>query len=592
MKIRYLDGTRLYHAFLAGGRAVIRDRQYLNKINVFPVPDADTGTNLAATMQAIAGRARAFASAHRTLGSIADAALAGARGNSGLIFAGFLYGLSQEARSESRLTTRHFAESVRRAVQYARRSIVTPVEGTMITLLHDWAEALYEKRLKLNDFSELLHYAYEAAQRSLRETPRRLPVLAQAGVVDAGAKGFVDFLEGVMNLIKKGDLRSVRAEAAAVPAVEPDDLNARTSVTRRFCTEATLVGGRIDADALRAVVAAAGESGVVAGSRSKVRFHVHTDDPAELFARLQALGSVAEVKVDDMLRQYEAAHSRKSSVALLTDSACDLPAEVFDDHQIHIVPFTLSFGESVFLDKLTITPERFYEMLKSRREMPRSAQPAASTITRLTDFLTSHYEKILIVAISDKLTGFHRQALAVRDSLGPDRVSVIDSRHISASQGLIVLRAAEAIRSGMAAEDIAASARDWIAKTRLWVDIKTLKYMVRGGRVSPLKGLAAGLLNIKPIIALDDEGRPVALGKSFSRRGNMKKILDLIGREAAGRRVWKYAVVHAQNRFRALRYGAELAPVLGQEPAFIMDISPVIGVHNGIGVVGICLMFE
>jgi DegV family protein with EDD domain len=224
--------------------------------------------------------------------------------------------------------------------------------------------------------------------------------------------------------------------------------------------------------------------------------------------------------------------------------------------------------------------------------MPRSAQPPASTLTRLADFLASHYEKILIVAISDKLTGFHGQALAVRDSLGPDRVTVIDSRQLSASQGLVVLRVAEAIRSGMAAEDIAAAARDWVANTRLWVDIKTLKYMVRGGRVSPLKGLAAGLLNIKPIIAIDNEGRAVALGKSFSRRGNMRKILGLIGREAAGRRVWKYAVVHAQNRFRALRYGAELAPVLGQEPAFIMDISPVIGVHNGIGAVGICLMFE
>ena len=592
MKIRYLDGTRLYHAFLAGGRAVIRDRAYLNKINVFPVPDADTGTNLAATMQAIAGRARASASAHRTLGSIADAALAGARGNSGLIFAGFLYGLSQEARSESRLTTRHFAESVRRAVQYARRAIVTPVEGTMITLLHDWAEALYEQRLKLNDFSELLHYAFHAAQRSLRETPHRLPALAKAGVVDAGAKGFVDFLEGVMTLIKQGDLRSVRAEASAWPAEEREGLASRGSVTRRFCAEAMIAGARIDTEALRAIVAAAGESGVVAGSRSRVRFHVHTDDPAGLFARLQDFGAVSDVKVDDMLRQYEAAHRRKSSVALVTDSACDLPAEIFDDHQVHIVPFMLSFGETVLLDKLTITPNRFYEMLKSRREMPQTAQAPAATLTRLTDFLAAHYEKILIVSISDKLTGFHRQALAVRDSLGPDRVTVIDSRSISASQGLLLLRAAEALRAGMSVEDIAAAAPDWVAKTRLWADVKTLKYMVRGGRVSPLKGLAAGLLNIKPVISLDEEGRAAALGRSFSRRGNMKRILDLIGRESAGRRVWRYAVVHAQNPFRALRYGAELTPLLGREPAFSLDISPVIGVHTGIGVVGICLMFE
>jgi DegV family protein with EDD domain len=116
--------------------------------------------------------------------------------------------------------------------------------------------------------------------------------------------------------------------------------------------------------------------------------------------------------------------------------------------------------------------------------------------------------------------------------------------------------------------------------------------MVRGGRVSPLKGLLAGLLNIKPIISLDGEGRAVAVGKSFSRRRNMKKIVQMIGRAAAGRRVWNYAVVHAQNPYRALHYAEELGPVLGRKPAFIMDISPVIGVHNGIGVVGICLMFE
>jgi uncharacterized protein len=151
---------------------------------------------------------------------------------------------------------------------------------------------------------------------------------------------------------------------------------------------------------------------------------------------------------------------------------------------------------------------------------------------------------------------------------------------------------AEAIRGGLSAEEIAFLAESWVAKAKLWVDIRTLKYMVRGGRVSPLKGLLAWLLNIKPIISLDEEGRAVALGKSFSRRRNMTKIVGMIRREAAGQKVWNYAIVHAQNPYRALRYAKELGPVLGRKPAFIMDISPVIGVHNGIGVVGICLMFE
>ncbi|MGA2361128.1 MAG: DegV family protein [Candidatus Aminicenantales bacterium] len=592
MKIKYLDGKRLYYAFLAGGRAVMRDQQYLDKINVFPVPDSDTGTNLASTMRSIAQRARAFRSAHHTLGSIADAALTGARGNSGLIFAQFVYGLSQEARDEARLSPRRFAELVRRAAHHARQSILTPVEGTMITLLHDWAEAVYEQRLKMTDFAELLSYSLHIAEKSLRETPEKLEVLAKAGVVDAGAKGFFDFLEGVVNFIRKGDIKDIiRVETAPLPILAEAHAS-RSSVTKRYCSEALITGEGIDIDAVRGAVRAAGESAIVAGSRSKVRLHVHTDSPAGLFAKLREFGAIAEIKADDMLRQYEAAHRRQSPVALVTDSACDLPGEILDEHQIHMIPFTLSFGDSLYLDKVTITPDEFYTQLKMSRDVPKSAQPSPETVKRLLEFLAGHYERVLVVTISDKLTGLYRQALAVRESLGPDKILVVNSRQLSACQGLIVLRLAEAIRGGLSAEEIALLAESWIAKAKLWVDIRTLKYMVRGGRVSPLKGLLAGLLNIKPIISLDEEGRAVALGKSFSRRRNMTKIVGMIRREAAGQKVWNYAIVHAQNPYRALRYAKELGPVLGRKPAFIMDISPVIGVHNGIGVVGICLMFE
>jgi DegV family protein with EDD domain len=592
MKIKYLDGRRLYYAVLAGGRAVIRDQHYLNQINVFPVPDSDTGTNLAATMRSIAERARAFPSAELTLGSIADAALVGARGNSGIIFAQFLLGLSQEVKNQVRLSTRHFAESARRAVQHARRSILSPVEGTMITLLHDWAESIYEQRLKMNDFVELLSYSLHIAEKSLEETPQRLEILARAGVVDAGAKGFFDFLEGIVTFIRRGDLKeAIRAETAPLlPATEVHA--ARHSVTRRYCCEALITGRDLDVDAVRAAVQASGESAIVAGSRSKVRLHVHTDTPADLFSRLRPFGTIAEIKADDMLRQYEAAHQKRFPIALVTDSACDLPREIMDEYQVHVVPFSLSFGDSLFLDKITITPDEFYRLLKSSPETPRTAQPSQATVQRHFEFLAAHYEKIMAVTISSGLTGFYGQALAARDSVAPEKIHVVDSRQLSAAQGLLVLRVAEAVKAGSSAEDIAARAGDWVAKTKLWADIRTLKYMVRGGRVSPLKGLLAGLLNIKPIISLDGEGRAVAVGKSFSRRRNMKKIVQMIGRAAAGRRVWNYAVVHAQNPYRALHYAEELGPVLGRKPAFIMDISPVIGVHNGIGVVGICLMFE
>mgnify|MGYP001070905231 FL=1 len=594
MKIRYLDGRRLYYAFLAGGQAVIRDQAYLNKINVFPVPDSDTGTNLASTMRSIAEGARISRSATDTLGSIADAALIGARGNSGLIFAQFLYGLSREVRDEHRLSVHRFAESARRAVQHARRAVLTPVEGTMITLLHDWAEALYEQRLKMTDFVELLSYSLHIADRSLRDTPKKLAVLARAGVVDAGARGFFDFLEGVVAFIRKGSLKAIReAEVAGLP--RPEELPAtRATVTKRYCSEALLVGEGIDVDAVKELVRRTGDSAVVAGSPRKLRIHVHTDDAAGLFFELQKHGTIQDIKADDMVRQFEAAHERKAAVAVLTDSACDLPKSVLDDHQVHVIPFNLFFGDSLFLDKVTIDPDRFYDLLRTSRKAPKSAQPSQANVQRVLEFLAGHYEAVVAVSISGGLTGFHGQLLKAREALGPDaaRAAVVDSRSLSVGEALIVLRVAEAVRAGRPFEEIARDAEDWAGKTRLWVDVRTLKYMVRGGRVSPLKGLLAAVLNIKPIVSLDAGGNVAILGKSFSRRANMKKILGLVREATAGRRVWNYGVVHAQNPFRALRYADALEGMLGKKPAFVSDVSPVVGAHNGIGVVGVALTFE
>ena len=594
MKIRYLDGNRLYYAFLAGGQAVIRDQAYLNKINVFPVPDSDTGTNLASTMHSIAERARASRSANATLGSIADAALLGARGNSGLIFAQFLYGLSQEIRDESRLSPHHFAEGVRKAVQYARRAILTPVEGTMITLIHDWAEALYEQRLKMNDFVELLSYSLHVAEKSLKDTPKKLAVLAEAGVVDAGAKGFFDFIEGVVAFIKMGNIKAILEEdAASLP--QPMDVHAtRSSISKRYCSEALLVGKDLDIEAVQGLVRRSGESAIVAGSPSKLRLHVHTDTPSDLFHELQKHGTIQDIKADDMLRQFEAAHARKAPIAILTDSACDLPRSVLDDHQVHVIPFSLFFGESLFLDKVTIAPGQFYDLLKSRREMPTSAQPPQANVDRALEFLVGHYESVIAVTISASLTGFYGQLLKARETLGLDdsRVAIVNSRHLSVSEALVVLRVAEAVSAGRSFAEISREAEDWAAKTKLWVDIRTLKYMVRGGRVSPLKGLLAAALNIRPIVTLDAEGKAIILGKSFSRRRNMKKILGLIRTATEGRCVWNYGLVHAQNPYRALRYAHALEEMLGKKAAFISDVSPVVGVHNGIGVVGVALMFE
>ena len=592
MKIRYLNSRRLYLAFLAGGNAVIQDKDYLNRINVFPVPDADTGTNLAATMRSIAETAVVSKSLKTTLRSIADAALSGARGNSGLIFAQFLYSLSTEIENEHHLTVRAFAESVRRAAHSAYRAILHPVEGTMLTVMREWAEAVHQKAAKTADFVELLHDSLQVAKQSLLDTPKRLSVLAKAGVVDAGAKGFVDFIEGVWHFTRDGELREVTQASVTSPELPQNVHTFKGEITYRYCTEALLQGKNMDLEKVRSIMESSGDSAIVAGSEEKFRFHVHTNAPAGLFYELREVGSTIQIKVDDMRRQYEASYNRRSSVAMVTDSACDLPAEFIDEHQIHVIPFNLSFGTDQYLDKLTITPDQFYTLLKTRREHPQSSQAPVALMQDLFSFLSTFYDSILVFSLSSGLSGawnFSRQAA---EKVAEKKISVIDTKTLSVAEGLIVMRAAEALSAGATHAEIVRLSEEWIAKTRVLVDIATLKYLVRGGRISPMKGLIARLLNLKPIITIDENGKGLPFGKSFGRRGNMKKILRMIGQMAAEKKVWRYAIVHAQNLPRAQAYAQKLEKSLGRPPAYIMDVSPVVGVHNGIGVVGVALMFE
>jgi len=592
MKIRYVNGRRLYYAFLAGGNAVIQDQDYLNKINVFPVPDADTGTNLAATMRSIAEGTVVSSSLKSTFRSIADAALAGARGNSGLIFAQFIHSLSNEVQHERHLTVLSFAEKVRKAVQSVYRAILSPVEGTMLTVMREWAEAVHQQAAKTADFVDLLSYSHQAARRSLTATPKKLPVLAKAGVVDAGAKGFVDFIEGVLHFTKAGKLRHIPKAESLAPEIEHRVHSFKSEITHRYCAEALLQDQKMDVERIRSLVQSSGESAIVAGSDQKIRLHVHTNSPSDLFFSLKDCGSIVQIKVDDMRRQYEAGYRRKHNVALVTDSSCDLPLDFIEEHQIQVIPFNLSFGNTLFLDKLTITPQQFYSLLKTSREHPKTSQASVATVQSLFSFLATHYDSILAFNISDKLSGacaFSRQAAR---KIKHKKITVIDSRNLSLSLGLIVKRAAEALEQGATHEEIAQQAEEWIAKTRVWVDVATLKYLVRGGRISPVKGLVAKALHLKPIITLDSEGRGYPFGKSFSRKGNMKKILSLIRKFASEGNIWNTAVVHAQNLPRAQAYAKKLEEMFGRPPAFVMDVSPVVGAHNGIGVVGVAAMLE
>lgn len=593
--IKELDGKQLYYSFLAGAQRIFEHQTLLNKINVFPVADADTGTNLASTMRSIMDAIIPTDNLKQTAVALADAALTGARGNSGIIFAQFLYGFSNEIDADRPFTVQSFAESMKKAVAYAYDAIANPVEGTILTVIKDWAEYIYLFQDRFDDFIDLLVEAYKKALESLAETTKKLEVLARAHVVDAGAKGFVFWLEGIRDFFTRGAGHAIEMESVIDAVAEETIEMPHDEITFRYCTEALIIGKELDKHKMRNFIQHCGDSLVAAGTPQKVRIHIHTDFPAEVFSQLQQFGSITYQKVDDMVMQNEIQHNRKSGIALLTDSACDLPKEIIDQYQIHVQPLSVHFGETYFLDRLTINPPQFYSILEKSDVNPSSAQPASKDFQNKYEYLATHYDSVLAIHLTQGMSGtFSSSDKGSQDVIKRTgrKINVVNSKTLTGGLGLIVLRAARAIELGASHDDVMKRMDEWIAKSHIQVSVTTLKYIVRSGRVSAMKSFIARSLDLKPIISLNSEGKSVLLDKSFSEKGCMKKLVKNVSRIIRDGKVWEYAITHANNSASANWYAEELEKITGKKPAFIDHASPAIVANTGPGVVCVSVMME
>ena len=594
-----LDGKRFYYSFLAGAQKIFDHYQGLNKINVFPVADGDTGTNLASTMRSIIDTSIPTDNIKATAVALADAALVGARGNSGIIFAQFLYGFSNEIKNEKNLTVDSFAEIVKKAVVYAYEAIANPVEGTMISVMRDWAESIYTLKDKIKNFNQLIIKSHDKAKEALLDTPKKLEILAKNNVVDAGAKGFVIFLEGMIDFFDHGQLKKLATTRNVIKVQEFEEIDHEEGeITYRYCTEALISFENENPEnknILKNSIEKYGDSLVIAGSPKKLRIHIHTDKPAELFSRIKDQGNITYKKVDDMVMQSDIVHHRKWNTALVTDSTCDLPQEIVEKYQIHVVPLTVHFEKDFYLDSVTITPKEFYELLDTTDYYPSTSQPTYKEFTNKYDYLTSHYENILGIHISDKLSGTwntSRKAAHLISQRNNKDISVFSSKKLASGLGLMVLRAAKEIEKGRSYEEIKPQIENWIEKSRLLVSARTLKYLVKGGRVSAVKGFFGKLLGIQPLIIVNKEGKTELFGKPKSEKQSMRLIIDEVKNMINGDKVWGYAISHANNIEGARWYAKQMENLTGLKPEYIHGASPVLGTHTGPGVIGLALMFE
>lgn len=208
--------------------------------------------------------------------------------------------------------------------------------------------------------------------------------------------------------------------------------------------------------------------------------------------------------------------------------------------------------------------------------------------------LADHYESIIIITVSTQMSGTYnvfKKAIQNNALLGT-KIKVIDSKQNSGAQGLVVKKAAEALEAGHSFEEVVEITEETIKKTKIFVSVPTLKYMLKSGRIGKAQALAGDILNLKPVVSIDDAGDGIVIGNAFSTRGNTRKIQDLVKEIMKDHQIESYAIVHANGGERVIEFENYYTKLIGKSPDYVMDISSIVAMSVGIGTVAIALTTE
>lgn len=314
------DGASLLAALDTAGANLERHAEAINALNVFPVPDGDTGKNMLLTMRAALEAVHAAANEGTTGTSdlaarLARGAMMGSRGNSGVILSQILRGFARGLGSGERFGGTELALALREAATTAYRAVQQPVEGTMLTVIRVAAESAEEAVGRDSDLLAVLEATLDGARTALARTPELLPRLREAGVVDAGGQGVVTLLEGV-SLFARGETLAGSAGVTAPTEVAGRDLSKMADFLDMheedevgYCTNLLILpreGGQLDFPVIRERLLALGESGVVIGDEELVKIHIHTENPGAVLTEAVRWGELGQIRIDNMAAQVRA----------------------------------------------------------------------------------------------------------------------------------------------------------------------------------------------------------------------------------------------------------------------------------------------
>ncbi len=396
VKKQICDG-HLYKWLIAAGLAWLEhNHERVNQLNVFPVPDGDTGTNMLLTMKRAYEEIANLNEPHVGIVSeaVARGALMGARGNSGVILSQLLRGFAQRLHGHENFDAYLFSEACKSAVDMAYKAVITPVEGTILTVARLAKDTVVEKATQESSLLELLTLMVNAAYDALQKTPDLLPVLKKAGVVDSGGQGFVFILEGMLRLLRGEVVTMARDSVLANGEHWQDALVPEDEEGYGYDVQFLMYGKDMDVNVVRATIDAMGWSTLVVGDDKLIKVHVHVHDPGKPISYAIGLGvAIDDVVVENMQMQYQGYVEERigreagtgadvDGVAVVTVASGDGMRKLFtqDLQAAHVVSGGQTMNPSAedFLAAIDKIPNKEIILLPNNKNIIMAARQAAS----------------------------------------------------------------------------------------------------------------------------------------------------------------------------------------------------------------------
>jgi len=547
---------------ISASKKIVLHQEEINRINVFPVADKDTGYNLAATLLGVEGTIsqRDYPTMRELAEDIKEAAMVNARGNAGMIYTAYLIEVLDRVKHLETINAFHLGLAMERGINAARSSMAKPVEGTMLDVVKSAGETVYKMaktktvaKEREKNIIKILEEAQKNSEVALKETKEKLEVLKENDVVDAGALGFVKILESWVESLK--GLTPTAGFENDSPFLQPGSLQ-----KLEYKYEVVLSFKKtpeISTKDLKEELSLLGDSLEVIESDNRIKIHIHTNTPEAVNEKFKYFPGI-ETRVEDMEREIE--NIQKKPLGLIVDEAADLPGELLEKYGIEEVPFPAA-----------LTPS-FKEFLCSYQKM------------------LERFEKILAITVSSKLSGSYSSARIARSFFKKPKkldIFVFDCFSAGAGEGLVAIRAQELISQNKKTEEIVEILKNLCPKVVLFACIDDLKYAAKKRRIKmPMISIL-----VKPISLLQKFGLRLLLGikngkikiLGFNFGKNKAIVLAKIIDSARNGRKINVAITHADNPKEAEELKIELEKKPEIKVLYISSASRVVKDHTGSG---------